>query len=392
MVFIIAVLLCLSLAPAALGQGFLSLRLPADARQAALGGYHPADDGGPASLRANPANLSSARWRGLAASHRSFGLGLRGEWVGGYLPWGGWNLAADATMLHAGEMPRYDASGTPLGSFSPREASTSFGAAHRLAGPLLFGVAARWLHLQGTDEQLTGWAADAGFALDLGSVRLGVCARNIGPSPSANGASYPLPSEIGFGVRQTWRWGTITTLSVSAPLGRASAPYIALGGELVRVGPAALLGGCGFDTDGLDAALLPSAGVELTVGGLQTTYAYSADASGTPGHHLSVCFARTRGDGSDGGAQASVGPHESGRHVPAPGPSDVEIRYSVWGGTHRDARGADAEVRALDVEGFRGAEVRPTSDGRYRVRVAHGLAREAADALALRLHGSVTAD
>ncbi len=370
---------------------FESLRQPLTARQTAWGGPAACGEDGPATLRGNPAGLGAVPGTSFALSHQTWQSGLQHEWSGGALPLGIGGLGFEIAATHAGSLPAYDESGKSLGSFQPLELVIGAGYGAPLASRVRLGIAGHALSLSAPDGGMRAFAVDVGTEVDaLGGV-VGFVLRNLGPAPRGEGDSYRLPTELACGAQRAI--GSRGRISLTAVLDRDGSRRIAGGGRLAGPGGLALLAGVLHEPESADRPTSIRGGLELEMRAVRVSYAFVPDAELGATHHISLDLT-PRGSRSAFAApiDESAVPSVSSRETPAaciaqparPGPE----RWSVWGGTHRDREGAEAEVRALLVESVTTASVVEAGDGTYRVRVASDLTRSVAASLAHRLRAT----
>ncbi|MFB3907854.1 MAG: hypothetical protein ACE15D_05570 [Candidatus Eisenbacteria bacterium] len=293
---------------------FPSLRRAASASQTALGGPGACGEFGAEALRSNPAGLgrqAAASWSG---GHQAFQSDLRLEWTGGTVPAGPGSFALEAAVLHAGSFEGWDAEGNATGSFRPFESTAAAGYGATLADGLRAGATARALLLSGPDSHCWGFACDAGIEKDLGPARLGLAARNLGPSTrGAAGYPYPLPAEGAAGL--DWAIGQVADVTVSGLVDRFGA-FRMRSGARVRAGAslALLVGGSYEPGDPSGERFVPRAGFELSFDPVSVAYAFASGPGTDATHHFSISL---RGRGSNEATPAGIARPPAASRTPA---------------------------------------------------------------------------
>jgi hypothetical protein len=371
---------------------FESLRRPPTPFGAVSGGFL-GNDSGVDAVRTNPATLAGLRAPGMSASHQTWQSDLQEQWTGIALPvpWGG--ISVDASAFHAGALDGFAEDGTSTGSFRPMEILVGVGTGLSLRPGLRVGGAAQGLYLGGGTATLTGLSFATGLEWDVASVTIGVTAQNLGPAPRGAIGVYRLPAEFGISVRSD------RARRASFGLGAARSRDGTMRGAVassVRLHPAvSLMAGANYSQEAYSQPLRPVAGIEAHLGALDVGYAFSPNDEQGPAHVLSMTVVRASRPADDPVRLAVPAPGGSARTgaQPRPEPTLQPVpqaeRFQVWGGTHRSAESAAAEIRALRFQKVTAAEVVALDNGTFRVRIARGLPADAAAALARRLQGSM---
>ncbi len=189
-------------------SGFLSLRTPVGAREAAMGGAGVANARGAAAVYWNPALMAFAengtdlllqhqRMWGLfdketaTIAHRT-DLGALGFMFSGF---------------YAEEMDRYEELnvGVPLGTFRPYQVALGLAYARRLNDDFAVGATVKLLH-----EEIDMYG-DTGFAYDLSIAHkavieglwFGAALNHFGPDLMLNSEPYALPTTLRVGMSYT---------------------------------------------------------------------------------------------------------------------------------------------------------------------------------------------
>lgn len=291
---ILAVLLCASaragLCANKTGTGSAAfLKLPADARAAALGETSAARPGGPLALFQNPADLAAAR--GAAAfSHALLAEGVSYDALAGGYPLGGGVLAAGAQSVSYGSFASLDNTGAPAGSLSPRDGAYALGYARRLTDGVLAGGAAKYI-----SSKISGSASSA--ALDLGlsvfadDFYVGAALQNLGKGLKFNKEESPLPTNLKLGVLIPYkRWNYTADLNFPK-----DGPAWAGGGAEYTFEPGGawtLAARAGYSSSAPDAGTLSglSAGFGLYFGKFTLDYAIRSQGLLGSTHHFGLAY------------------------------------------------------------------------------------------------------
>lgn len=288
LLFILSLALTVPAASEASGGSFAfeSLLRPLTALQTAMGGPPACSDPGPEAVRSNPAALARADRPGAAASHQGWQGGLSQEWIGGVLPLGGGSLGIEASAVHAGPLPAYDAEGASLGSFTPVELVVGLGVARSLLPGFRCGVAAHGLSLGGGGGDLRGVSFSLGAELEVVDTRFAVALRDIGPDLGGEAGSYALPSQVAAGLER--EIGLASRVSLTGVLDRFG-DWSASGGVRVT-GPArfSLLCGAAYLPGRAESPFSPRAGIAAPLGAMLFAYSYAPDGVVGSTHHFSV--------------------------------------------------------------------------------------------------------
>jgi hypothetical protein len=157
--------------------------LPGSPQQLALGTQQPAMPGGWAGAQlANPALLADSVSESLQASFIGYPSGagaISAAYMRPHGAAGGWGFAV--YRLGYGELPGYDAAGTPTGRFSASDALLQAGYAHR-QGPYAWGIAAKWVQSSIGPYRSAALLFDAGglFIHPKRDLRVGFSVRHLG--------------------------------------------------------------------------------------------------------------------------------------------------------------------------------------------------------------------
>ncbi|MBK6897847.1 MAG: PorV/PorQ family protein [bacterium] len=186
-------------------SGFLSLRNPVGAREAAMGGAGVASADGAAAVYWNPARLAFAtEGTDLLLQHqRLWGLfDKETAAVAHRTPYG--TLGFIFSGLYADEIERYeeDGVGVPLGTFRPYEVALGVSYARRFGEAFAAGVGVKLLHTEIDVYGDTGLAYDLFIAhrAEIPGLWFGASLTNLGPDLNLNDAPFALPQAGRLGL------------------------------------------------------------------------------------------------------------------------------------------------------------------------------------------------
>lgn len=291
---IMAVLLCATARTAhcanKTGTGSAAfLKLPADARAAALGETCAARPGGAMALFQNPSDLAAGK--GSAAfSHALLAEGVSYDALAAAYPLGGGVLGAGAQTVSYGSFASLDNTGAPAGSLSPRDGAYALGYARRLADGVLAGGSAKYI-----SSKISGSASSA--ALDLGlsafadDFYVGAALQNLGKGLKFNKEESPLPANLKLGVLIPHkRWNYSVDLNVPK-----DGPAWAGGGAEYTFEPGGgwtLAARAGYSSSAPDAGGLSglSAGFGLYFGNFAMDYALRSLGMLGSAHHFGLSY------------------------------------------------------------------------------------------------------
>ncbi|MBI4346546.1 MAG: PorV/PorQ family protein [Elusimicrobia bacterium] len=276
------------------------LKLPIDARGAAMGGAMGAASSDLAALHWNPAGLSSLATRQAMTSYIPYLQGAGYGFIGfaqplelllsrrprrELQPTGMGTLAFGITYFNSGAIQEADNTGQKGRSFSPTDIAVTGGWGGSINRHLDLGVAVKILRSQ-IQESASTAAGDAGMRLRfrLGPVpyALSASVHNTFGQLKYRADSAPLPVIARFGAAAELLAKPIITVSFDAVARRDNQTYPCLGGEFVipverRV---AIAGRAGFNGATTRGQLEGSSGV--TFGGGVSLFKASVDYSWQP--------------------------------------------------------------------------------------------------------------
>lgn len=186
-------------------SGFLTLRYPVGAREAAMGGAGVAGSTGAAAMYWNPARAAfEEHGTSLLLQHqRSFGVSDReaatlahrsGMGVLGVVFSGWYSDDIDRTTE--------DEAGVPVGVFAPHQVAMGVTYARKLNDKLAVGAAVKLLHEKIDTDDGTGFAYDVYISHKalVEGLWFGASFTNFGPDMTVREAPYPLPAAFRMGI------------------------------------------------------------------------------------------------------------------------------------------------------------------------------------------------
>lgn len=198
-----------ALAPAALsaqseGRAPRVLELPASTRAMALGGAYMMDSGHADALFHHPALVADATGFGLDVqtwSGEATAAAVSGAmaWLGGGVAVGLQTLQYGAATGTTGILPGGQDVLFDEGAAITSERVASVGYARRLFG-LRVGVGGKLIEQRVGGARDATAAVDVGVSTDLGPLRLGLSAANLGEDLEVGGTQAPLPTRVTFGA------------------------------------------------------------------------------------------------------------------------------------------------------------------------------------------------
>ena len=170
------------------------LKLDSGARAAALAGAYCASGDDALSVFYNPAGAAVAARKEFVFSHTEWLQGIRHESLGYVHPLSSNSTVfGSANMLVSGEMVKFNAAGSSVGSFSANDYAFGGGFASAL-GRRFYGAIGMKLFYQKADGNgATGWGGDAGLLKLYEDFRFGFSASNIGGRLKMGATTFNVP-------------------------------------------------------------------------------------------------------------------------------------------------------------------------------------------------------
>ena len=201
---LIAVLVVTSAALVAQGSstGSSELKIPLNARAAALGDATVSDGGQLSSWLLNPANLYANGPLAVSLSHSQWIQEVQSEFLGAQIPlsFGSLGLAISTNSVPGIEIR--ETPGPPLGTFSARFAAIQIGFAARPIENVAVGASVKYLYEKLYADDATGFGIDAGvvYHTPVEGLQAGVSVTNAGTLQQFRNERSNLPTFMRAGA------------------------------------------------------------------------------------------------------------------------------------------------------------------------------------------------
>ena len=179
------------------------LQFEVGGRPSGMGGAQVGSAAGIMAQYWNPAALASLEQPQVGAMHAAWLQDLKYEWLGYARPLssalgvGSLSLA----YFHLPSISGADAFGNPTGDFKVYDMAFTMGLARNLGRGISVGANLKAIRQNLATVSATGPAADFGAMATRGGTSFGIVEQNIGPKLSFDGsASYPLPHQLRLGL------------------------------------------------------------------------------------------------------------------------------------------------------------------------------------------------
>ena len=268
------------------------LKLPADARSAAMGEAVCAGASGAMALFQNPAGLAVSTGSFVSFSHSLLAEGISYDVLAAAVPYRKLGvISAGVQYLKYGAMDSLDNTGAPAGSLSPRDSAFALGLGRRLSPEVTAGAVLKYI-----DSRISASAATA--ALDLGlqadgeDLSAGFAVQNLGGKLKYNKEASPLPVNVKLGVnipyKENWRW------AVDLNFPNDGGAWLAAGGEYAFdfKDEWKVFARAGYNTSEMDNKGLNGVSAGLGLAKKSFAFDYALRTMGLLGltHHLAVNY------------------------------------------------------------------------------------------------------
>jgi hypothetical protein len=218
LILFIAVLPCSLLAQGS-STGSSQLRIPLNARSAALGEATVSDAGQLSSWLLNPANLFSQGPLGVALAHAQWIQDVQSEFLATQIPIALGTIGLAVSTISVPGIEVRDAPGPAIGTFSARFASLQVGFAGSLIENVSFGVSAKYLYQKLYSDDATGFGVDIGllYTTPIKGLQAGVAVTNAGSLGQFRNERSDLPTFARGGATYAFALDDFT-ISTSAAL------------------------------------------------------------------------------------------------------------------------------------------------------------------------------
>jgi hypothetical protein len=174
-------------------------------RSAGMAGAHTAVVTGVTAQFWNPAGLSNLSQPQVGAMHAKWLQDLSYEWLGIAKPIGKLGVGSlSMAYFHTPGIQGYDQFDNPTGEFKVYDMAITAGLSRALTREISFGANAKMIRQNLGDVAANAPAVDFGLRGDFGGTMIGAAIQNVGPELSFDGAGYPLPRQIKFGVGRSF--------------------------------------------------------------------------------------------------------------------------------------------------------------------------------------------
>ena len=262
------------------------LKLPLEARAAALGEAVVSDAGNLSSSIINPANIATIAGNEISFSYSSWIQDVQSEYLSVGLPLSVGGLGISIASTGVNNIEVRERPGPPSGSFSSRFVTMSVSFAASLPEGLFAGLRASYLYQKIYVDDASGYGIDMGMGVSdvFEGMSLGASLVNVGKLGAFRSSSSDLPILLRFGGSYRLHAGDFTFTaypSYSREL-KESSSHALLGGEIqfrdlvaFRIGYQS-----GYSTRGF------SAGIGLAYGFASLDYGYVPFAAGLGDAHI----------------------------------------------------------------------------------------------------------
>jgi hypothetical protein len=199
--------------------GSSQLKIPLNARSAALGEATVSDAGRLSSWLLNPANLYSQGPLGVALAHAQWIQEVQSEFLATQIPISLGTIGFAVSTISVPGIEVRDAPGPAIGTFSARFASLQVGFAGSLIENVSFGVSARYLYQKLYSDDATGFGVDIGllYTTPIKGLQAGVAVTNAGTLGQFRNERSDLPTFARGGATYAFALDDFT-ISTSAAL------------------------------------------------------------------------------------------------------------------------------------------------------------------------------
>jgi len=189
--------------------GFLGFEV--GGRPAGMAGAQTASASGVMAQFWNPAGLTSLDRPQIGAMHATWLGDLSYEWLGYARPMGSSRAVSSLSVayFHLPSISGVDEFDNPTGEFKVYDMAVTLGYARPLGKGISVGTNAKMIRQNLATVSATGVAVDFGVMADVSGTKLGAVMQNVGPDLSFDGAAYPLPQQLRFGVSREFYRGRV---------------------------------------------------------------------------------------------------------------------------------------------------------------------------------------
>ena len=268
------------------------LKLPVDARSAAMGEAVCAGASGGMALFQNPAGLAGAEDKTVSFSHSLQVQDISYDVLGTAIPLKKLGvLGVGVQYLQYGTIDSLDNTGADAGSLSPRDSAFVAGLGRKLGPDVNIGVAVKYIDSKISGSASTG-AMDFGLQANGEDLTAAFAIQNIGGKLKFNDEAAPLPTNVKLGVnipyQEKWQW------AVDLNFPNDGGAWLAAGAEYAFefTGDWKAFGRAGYNTAATDTKGVNgiSAGLGLAKKSFAFDYAFRTMGLLGMTHHLAVNY------------------------------------------------------------------------------------------------------
>ncbi len=242
-------------------RGFVSLKFPLNAFDAATSEAFVSDPMSLQSVRLNPANIASRESYDIVFSHMQWIQDIRTENLSLAAPLIFGSLSFSLANTSVDDIELRDQPGPPLGTFSSQATVFQLAYGIEATNALKIGIASKYLYEKIFVDEATGLGFDAGaiYLPPVKGLSLGFAVTNLGNLSAFRAQQTDLPSQVRIGGTYAFFLGATTlrtAASYASELGTSNS-HLGLGGEFTYRNQFSLRLGyqSGYDSRGLSAGL-----------------------------------------------------------------------------------------------------------------------------------------
>lgn len=186
--------------------GSSQLKIPLDARSAALSDATIADDGRLSSWLLNPANLNSRGNVAIALTHAQWIQDIQCDFLAIQIPISFGTVGLGVSAISVPGIEVRDLPGPALGTFSARNATLQLGFASTLIQNASFGISAKYLYEKLYADDASGLGVDLGllYRTPIAGLQAAVSITNAGSLEQFRRENSDLPTFVRGGIAYTF--------------------------------------------------------------------------------------------------------------------------------------------------------------------------------------------
>jgi hypothetical protein len=186
------------------------LQFEVGGRPSGMAGAHVGSASGITAQFWNPAALSALDQQQVGAMHATWLGDLKYEWIGYARPMGRIGVGSvSVAYFHMPGIAGFDEFNNPTGDFKVYDMALTVGLARPVGKVVSVGANAKLIRQNLASVSANGVAADLGATVNVAGTTFGAVVQNLGPSLSFGSVSYPLPRQIRFGASRGFLGGRV---------------------------------------------------------------------------------------------------------------------------------------------------------------------------------------